>query len=144
MGRPRYGVREEIKETIESFYRALSNKNMKAVDSVWAQVSYAAVAGRSGDLQQGWDKVRLYWEERFHRLSDTTVKVKLASMVCHAVGDVAWISGVEVRSVSTSDSSWQERLRVTCILERKGTGWQIVQYHASMPAQHVPALASAS
>lgn len=144
MGRPRYGIREEVKDTAEAFYRALSNKNLRAVESVWAQVPYASVAGRSGELRQGWDAVRGYWEQRFRLLGDTSVKVKLTSMVCHAVGDIAWFSGIEVRTVTTPDQSWQERLRVTCVLERKGTSWQIVQYHASIPSQQPAALASAS
>src|SRR5438309_651296 len=77
MGRPRYGVRDEIKDTAESFYRAVSNKNLKAIDTIWAQVPYASVAGRSGQLRQGWPQVRGYWELRFRQLGDIKVSAKL-------------------------------------------------------------------
>lgn len=135
MGRSRYGVREEIKGTADAFYRALTNKNLKAVENEWAHVPYAAVAGRSGELEQGWDHVRRYWEHRFRQTANTTIKVKLINMVCHAVGDVAWLSGVELRTISDSEGTRDERLRVTCVLERQGTGWQIVSYHASLPKE---------
>lgn len=144
MERSRYGVREEIKATADAFYRALTNKNLKAVENEWAQVPYAAVAGRSGELEQGWDRVRGYWENRFRQTASATVKVKLTRLLCHAVGDVAWLSGVEIRTISDPEGTREERLRVTCVLERRGTGWQIVSYHASLPMEEPAVVASVS
>src|SRR5919202_1130533 len=144
MGRARYSIREEIKDTIEAFYRAVSNKNLKAIDTNWAHEPYAAVAGLSGQIRQGWDQVRGYWEQRFHQLGDTKGNARLRNMVCHAVGDVAWVSGTEVRTVTKEGEVRQEQLRMTCVLERKGTGWQIVSYHASEPAQSSPVPVAAS
>src|SRR5579859_7572997 len=126
MGRARYSVPDEVKETVETFYRAVTNKNMKGMDTVWEQVPYAAVAGRSGQIRQGWTQVRGYWQQRFEQLGDTKVSARLRNMVCHAVGDVAWVSGTEVRTVTRDGQSRQENLRMTAVLERKGTGWQIV------------------
>ncbi|HZU11727.1 MAG TPA: nuclear transport factor 2 family protein [Chloroflexota bacterium] len=130
MGRDHYGVRDEIKDTAESFYRAVTNKNLKGIDSVWAQVPYASVAGRSGHIRQGWPAVRGYWEERFAQLGPIKVVAKLQGLVVHAVGDVAWVSGTELRTISDGDIR-HERLRMTAVLERKGDQWQIVSYHAS-------------
>lgn len=144
MERAHYGVREEIKDTADAFYRALSNKNLKAVEQVWAHVPYAAVAGRSGELRQGWEGVRTYWAQRFQRNSDVTVKVKLAQMVCHAVGDVGWLSGTEVRTITGPDGQTVQRLRVTLVLERQDVSWQIVSYHVSLPSAEEAALAHAS
>jgi ketosteroid isomerase-like protein len=131
MGRTRYGVRDEIKDTAETFYRAVTAKNLKAIESIWAQVPYAAVAGRSGQIRQGWPAVRGYWEERFGQLGAIKVVARLTDIVVHAVGDVAWVSGTELRTVSVDDDVRHERLRMTCVLERKGAQWQIVSYHAS-------------
>lgn len=133
MGRTRYGVTDEVKDTAADFYRAVSNKNLKAIDGIWAHERYAAVAGRSGAIRQGWENVRGYWEERFKQLGDTRVDAKLRSSLCHAVGDVAWLSGTEIRIVSHGEEKRQEELRMTAVLERKGTRWQIVSYHASEP-----------
>lgn len=141
--RTRYGVREEIRETAESFYRAVSNKNMKAIDNVWAHDAYSAVAGRSGALRQGWEQVRAYWELRFRQLGDVRVSAKLKSPLVHAVGDVAWLSGTEIRTITQGDDVRKEELRMTCVLERRGTGWQIVSYHVSEPAAGVPELVAA-
>jgi ketosteroid isomerase-like protein len=135
MGRSRYGVRDEIKDTAEEFYRAVSKKNLKALDALWAHVPYAAVAGRGGQLRQGWPEVRGYWEKRFRELGDTVVTTRLRNAVSHAVGDVAWLSGTEMRTVQHGDLSRVEELRMTAVLERTGTYWQIVSYHASEPGR---------
>lgn len=144
MERTRYGVRDEIKDTAEAFYRAVTNKNIKAIDTIWAHEPYASVAGRSGRIRQGWPQVLAYWELRFQQLAGVKVVARLKSPVVHAVGDVAWVSGTEIRLVTTNDLIHQEELRMTCVLERKGTHWQIVSYHASEPAGERRVLASAS
>jgi ketosteroid isomerase-like protein len=144
MGRARYSVNEEIKDTTEAFYRAVSNKSLKAIDEIWAHEAYAAVAGRSGQIRQGWSQVRAYWEQRFQQLAGVKVSARLRNMMCHAVGDVAWVSGTEIRKVAEGDEIRQEELRMTCVLERKGSRWQIVSYHASEPAPVSSSLLAAS
>ncbi len=140
MERARYGVRDEVTDTVEAFYRAVSNKNMKGIDAVWAHVPYASVAGRSGRIRQGWLQVRGYWDQRFHQLGDVKVTARLRNSVCHAVGDVAWLSGTEIRRVTHGDDVRQEELRMTVVLERQNNDWQIVSYHASEPAASLTAL----
>src|SRR5436305_4171458 len=109
----RYGVHDEIKHTAETFYKAVTNKNMRAIDSIWAHMPYAAVAGRSSHLRQGWPAVRGYWEERFRDLGEIKVVAKLQRPVVHAVGDVAWLSGTECRTITDGDAVRREDLRMT-------------------------------
>jgi len=144
MGRTRYSVRDEVKETADSFYRAVTSKSLKGIDAIWAHEQYAAVAGRSGYIRQGWPQVRGYWEKRFRELGETRVVAQLRNSVCHAVGDVAWLSGTEIRTVTKGDEVRREELRMTAVLERKGPQWQIVSYHASEPAGASQTLANAS
>jgi ketosteroid isomerase-like protein len=144
MGSARYSIRDEIKDTAESFYRAVSSKNLKAIDAVWAHEPYAAVAGRSGHLRQGWNSVRSYWEERFVQLGDIKVSARLRNFSCHVVGDVAWLSGTELRAITADGQVRHEELRMTSVMERRGTGWQIVSYHVSEPASQVPELVAVS
>lgn len=133
MGRTRFGVRDEIKDTTDAFYRALSNRNLKAIAGMWAHEPYAAVAGPSGELHHGWPRVCHFWEQRFEALAGAKVTAKLVNGVCHAVGDVGWISGTERRLIVEDGESWSQDLRVTCVLERQGASWQMVSYHASLP-----------
>lgn len=144
MQQARYGVRDEVRAAAEDFYRAVSKKNLKAIDEIWAHEKYATVAGRSGQIRLGWPAVRAYWELRFHQLGDTQVQARLRNSICHAVGDVAWLSGTELRTVTADGEKRHEELRMTCVMERKGTNWQIVSYHASEPAESRAELASAS
>jgi ketosteroid isomerase-like protein len=144
MGRARYGVPDEVRETAEAFYRAVSHKNLKAIDDVWAHEPYAAVAGRSGNLGQGWTQVHGYWEKRFRELGDIKVSAKLRNFLCHAIGDVAWLSGTEIRTITNGEEVRQEELRMTAVLERKGSRWQIVSYHVSEPASRLHEMVSVS
>jgi ketosteroid isomerase-like protein len=144
MGGARYSVREELKETAESFYRAVTSRNLKALDALWVRAPYATVAGPSGTIHYGWDRVHLFWDLRFSQLGSAKVSVKLVDAVCHAVGDVGWLSGTERRTVTLEGSSRREDFRMTCILERTGSGWQLVSYHVSLAHEAQPDLASAS
>jgi ketosteroid isomerase-like protein len=144
MGATKYGVRDEIKDTTETFYRAVTNKNLRAIDGIWAHTPYAAVAGRSSHLRQGWPEVRIYWEERFRDLGDIKVVAKLHRPLVHAVGDVAWLSGTEIRTISDGGEVRREELRMTAVLQRTGDQWQIVSYHASEPARRGEAALLAS
>src|SRR5947209_15573937 len=108
MGRARYGVPDEIRETIESFYKAVTKKNLKGVGEQWAHESYAAVAGRSSELQHGWPSVEAYWRRRFSELGPITVRAKLTRPVVRAVGDVAWVSGTEIRTITDGGEQRQE------------------------------------
>jgi ketosteroid isomerase-like protein len=134
MGRARYGVPDEIKDTMESFYRAVTKKSLKGVGDQWAHEPYAAVAGRSSELQHGWPAVEAYWRRRFTELGPITVKARLTRPVVRAVGDVAWVSGTEIRTITEGDEQRQEHLRMTAVLERRNTNWVIVSYHASEAA----------
>jgi ketosteroid isomerase-like protein len=144
MGRARYSVREEIRDTVDSFYRAISNRNLKAVDAVWAHTAYATVAGSSGTIHHGWEGVRNFWDMRFRHVDARDVNVKLVSAACNAVGDVGWMSGIERRTYKTDEACRVEDFRMTCVLERTGSGWQIVSYHVSASREEQVALAPAS
>lgn len=141
MGRPRYGVRDEVKDSIDLFYRALSNKSLKGMEQAWVHAPYAVVAGPHGEIQQGWEEVSAFFAHRFDQLADVKIVAKLSNMVCHVVGDVAWLSGKERRILTQGEEQEMEELRVTCVLQRLGTNWQLVSYHASLPVpDQTPAL----
>lgn len=134
MGHGRYSVPGEIRETADRFYRAIAKRNLKAIDALWSHAPYAAVAGPSGGLQQGWDAVSRYWEWRLSNLEPGQPLLHLGNMVCHAVGDVGWFSATERRVFDAPEGKREEEVRVTCVLERTTGGWEIVSYHASLPA----------
>jgi ketosteroid isomerase-like protein len=138
MERTRYGVPDEIKDAVGAFYRAVSTKNLRAIDNLWCQVPYVAVAGRHGHIQQGWNQVRSYWERRFRQLGDTRVDARLKNVVVHAVGDVGWISGTEIRTIKQDGDAREERLRMTSVLQRTGSRWQLVSYHVSEGIEEGP------
>lgn len=143
MAQTRYGVRDEVKDSIEAFYRAFSHKNVKSLEQAWVQAPYAILAGPQGEIHQGWEQISAFFSQRFDQLEDVKIVAKLANMVCHVVGDVAWLAGTERRVMTSGESQNLEELTVTCVMQRLGTGWQLVSYHASRPSPS-PALSGAS
>jgi hypothetical protein len=144
MARTRQGVPGEIMDTANAFYRALGGRNLKAMSSVWAHEPYVTLAGPAGGLHQGWEQVSRFWDGKFQSLGDRQMSIKLQAPTCRAVGDVGWFSGTERRTFREDGKQWDEDLRVTCVLERHGTMWQLVSYHASHAACDEVALPPAS
>jgi ketosteroid isomerase-like protein len=144
MGRSRYSVTGEIKDTAETFYRAITNRNLKALDALLVRAPYATVAGPSGAMHYGWEHVRLFWDTRFQQLGGDKVSVKLMNAVCHAVGDVGWLSGTERRTLALAGEPIVEDFRMTCVVERTSSGWQIASYHVSAGRDDQTQLAAAS
>ena len=95
------GLHAEQKSDIEAvsaanlaFDRALSARDINAVEKVWAAGPYViAVHPASKILIVGWDAVRKSWEGTFDRFSEVSVSTKEPQI--HVTQNIAWVVGVE-------------------------------------------------
>ena len=95
------GLHAEQKSDIEAvsaanlaFDRALSARDINAMEKVWAAEPYViAVHPASKILIVGWDAVRKSWEGTFDRFSEISVSMKEPQI--HVTQNVAWVVGVE-------------------------------------------------
>ena len=77
-----------------AFDRALSARDINAMEKVWAAEPYViAVHPASKILIVGWDAVRKSWEGTFDRFSEISVSMKEPQI--RVTQNVAWVVGVE-------------------------------------------------
>jgi len=85
---------EAVTVANHAFDTALSARDVKAMERVWATEPYViAVHPASKVLIVGWDAVRKSWEGTFDRFAEISVSMKEPQI--HVTQNVAWVVGIE-------------------------------------------------
>jgi ketosteroid isomerase-like protein len=113
------------------FVAAISARDIRAMDKLWAHDSYVAFMGPlSTALVVGWDGVRKAWEMRFNQFDRVTVS--LAESHVHINGAVAWAVGVEkVRLLRKNGDTLSFDAFVTNVFEKRDGLWLMVSHQAT-------------
>lgn len=123
---------DAVKAAHLSFLAALSARDAKAMEAVWADKPYVVNIGpRSKAVTVGYsDAVSNYWPRTFKRFSALNVTAPTIAQV-HINGKSAWVVGTE-RVVGTTKSGKPVKfnLFVTNIFEKDGDRWLLVSHHA--------------
>ena len=118
----------------QAFYAALSARDAKAMEAVWANKPYVTNIGpRSKALAIGFDEaVAKYWPTAFATFSRMVV-VPSAPQI-ETDGKIAWVIGTE--TVALQPASGGDPLRfetfVTNVFEKDGARWLMISHHAQM------------
>jgi len=126
---------EAVKAAHQAFYAALSSKDLKAMEAVWANKPYVVNIGpRSKTVLVGYtEAVTKYWSGVFDFFSQmSAASTSIAQL--HSDGKLAWIIGTE--SATLQPKSGGEPLKfdtfVTNIFEKEGDRWLMILHHAQM------------
>lgn len=113
------------------FIAAISARDIRAMDKLWAHDSYVAFMGPlSTTLVVGWDGVRKAWEMRFRQFDRVTVS--LAESHVHTNGAVAWAVGVEkVQLLRKNGDTLSFEAFVTNVFEKRDGRWLMVSHQAT-------------
>jgi ketosteroid isomerase-like protein len=122
---------EAVKAAHQSFYKALSARDAKAMEAVWANKAYVINIGpRSKTIAVGYaDAVSQYWPKAF----DALPKIAVTSTITQVQtdGKIAWVVGTETANLQTkSGESLKLDIIVTNIFEKEGDRWLMVSHHA--------------
>ena len=122
---------ERVNAASQVFIAAISARDIRAMEKLWAHESYVAFMGPlSTTLVVGWDGVRKAWEMRFNQFERVTVS--LAESHVHANGDVAWAVGVEkVRLLRKNGDTLSFDAFVTNVFEKRDGRWLMVSHQAT-------------
>lgn len=122
---------DRVNAASQVFIAAISARDIRAMDKLWAHESYVAFMGPlSTTLVVGWDGVRRAWEMRFNQFDRVTVS--LAESHVHTNGAVAWAVGVEkVQLVRKNGDTLSFDTFVTNVFEKRGGLWLMVSHHAT-------------
>jgi ketosteroid isomerase-like protein len=122
---------DRVNAASQVFIAAISARDIRAMDKLWAHDSYVAFMGPlSTTLVIGWDGVRKAWEMRFSQFDRVTVS--LAESHVHTNGAVAWAVGVEkVQLLRKNGDTLSFDAFVTNVFEKRGGLWFMVSHQAT-------------
>ena len=126
---------EAIKAANQAFYDALSGRDAKAMEGVWAKKPYVVNIGpRSKEIALGYeDAVADYWPRTFDRVSEIDVKLTSIAHI-HVDGNFASVVGTESAALQPKAGGEPRKfdLFVTNLFEKDGDHWLMISHHAQM------------
>lgn len=123
---------EAIKAAHLAFYAALSAKDAKAMEAVWAKKPYVVTIGpASKTVAVGYaDAVANYWPATFERFSELSSSVTSIAQI-QTDGKLAWVVGTEgVVGKRKNGEPLKYSALFTDIFEKDGDRWFMVSHQA--------------
>ena len=122
---------ERVNAASQVFIAAISARDMRAMEKVWAHAPYATFIGPlSTTVVVGWDGVKKAWEMRFNQFDRVTIS--LAESHIHSNGKVAWAVGVEkVELLCKDGGTLNFDAFVTNVFEEQDGRWLLVSHQAT-------------
>jgi ketosteroid isomerase-like protein len=122
---------ERVNAASQIFIAAISARDIRAMEKVWAHAPYATFIGPlSTTVVVGWDGVKKAWEMRFDQFDRVTIS--LAESHVHSNGKVAWAVGVErVQLLRKDGGTLDFDAFVTNVFEEQDGRWLLVSHQAT-------------
>jgi ketosteroid isomerase-like protein len=126
---------ETVAEANHAFDTAISTRDIKAMERVWATEPYAiAVHPASKALIVGWDAVRKSWEGTFDRFAEISVSMKEPHI--NVAENVGWVVGIEtVQGKSKNGDAVSFTAFTTNMYEKRDGRWLMVLHTTSRVPQ---------
>ena len=127
---------EAVKAANQSFYTALSARDLKAMQAVWANKAYVVNIGpRSKTSAVGYDEaVTKYWDNAFNNVF-SKIESQITSITqIQSDGKLAWVSGMEKATLHLKAGGDPLNIEnfVTNVFEKEGDRWLMVVHHAQV------------
>src|SRR5712691_4509882 len=122
---------ERVNAASQVFIAAISARDIRAMEKVWAHEPYATFIGPlSTTVVVGWGGVRKAWEMRFSQFDRVTIS--LADSHVHSNGKVAWAVGIEkVQLIRKNGDTLDFDAFVTNVFENQDGRWLLVSHQAT-------------
>jgi len=126
---------EALQAANAAFYAALSARDMRAMEAVWARDSAPLTITPAGtSLAVGWEAVRRSYEEVFGRYAE--LSVAMAAPEVRIAPGGALVVGVEaVRGRLATGEAVSFAVFGTNVFERRDGRWLLVHHHGSRVPQ---------
>ena len=123
---------DAVKAANQAFYTALSTRDLKAMEGLWANKPYVVTIGpRRKSIEVGYaDAVTKYWTAAFDTFSQISSSPSVAQV--QSDGKIAWVIGTEKASLqlkSGGDPITFDAF-VTNTFEKQGKRWLMTSHHA--------------
>jgi uncharacterized protein (TIGR02246 family) len=118
-----------VAEANETFYRALSNADLAAMDDLWFPADWVECVHPGGAGLRGWELVRDSWQQILG--NGARVAVSPSEVRVRLLGDVAWVSCLERIATADEDQIHASLAQATNLFVRHDGRWRMVAHHAS-------------
>ena len=112
----------------EQFYRALTNLDLGAMESVWAHDGAVRCIHPGWEIVEGWEAVQKTWDLIFR--NTTSLIVEPTDVKVRVEGGMAWVCCLETITSREVDGG-TTTARATNLFVRKDDQWKLVLHHAS-------------
>lgn len=121
---------EAVKAANAAFYAALSARDAKKMETLWANKPYVVNMGpRTKTFAVGYeDAVVKWWPAGFEFFLELNVSMTTAQVQTN--GNVGWVVGNESATAVTKSGPVKFQTFVTNIFEKDGDRWLMVSHHA--------------
>jgi ketosteroid isomerase-like protein len=122
---------DAVKAANAAFYTALSARDVKKMEAVWANKPYVVNMGpRIKTFAVGYDEaVAKWWPAAFEFFQELNVTMTTLAVV-QTDGKVAWVHGNESATGVTKNGPVKFTTFVTNVFEKDGDRWLMVSHHA--------------
>ena len=130
-------VKSNLKNAVNQLMGAFEKESVAMFDDAMAKDSDMVTFGTdASERWVGFDQVRDSYAKQVSAFEVERIDTKNQVIKASTSGEVAWFSQVVDWHISSGGNSQTiSGIRVTGVLEKRGTEWKIVQFHTSAPVQ---------
>ena len=128
-------TRDSLLAANATFYRALENFDIDAMDRLWVHDGWVRCVHPGRDALVGWPAVRASFKEIF--ATTGWIRVTPTSIDVMAFGEMGVIACVENITAKNEDDVGVSAVQATNIFRLTDLGWRMMHHHASTAPMHV-------
>jgi ketosteroid isomerase-like protein len=124
-----------VKEVMGRFWQSFQTGDINLLSEVTAGDSDLVMIGTdAAERWIGYEAFKMAMEQQFSATESVQTSLSDEIYKIHHSGEVAWYSAVVgFKGVSQGQDFEFAGIRATAVLERRDSGWVVVQYHGSAP-----------
>jgi len=130
-------AKSNLKSAVDQLMGAFEKESVEMFDDVMAKDTGMVTFGTdASERWVGFDEVRGSFAKQVGAFEVESIDTKNQVIKTSNSGEVAWFSQIVDWHISSGGNSQTiSGIRVTGVLEKRGTEWKIVQFHTSAPVQ---------
>ena len=130
-------TKTNLKSAVDQLMGAFEKESVEMFDNVMAKDTGMVTFGTdASERWVGFDEVRNSFAKQVGAFEVERIDTKNQVIKTSSSGEVAWFSQIVDWHISNNGKSQTiPEIRVTGVLEKRGTKWKIVQFHTSAPVQ---------
>jgi ketosteroid isomerase-like protein len=120
---------EALRQVNASFYRAVEELNLEAMDQVWLHESWVRCIHPGWDLLVGWERVRQSWGQIFS--GTQWIRVTPTSIDVQVLGEVGMVGCAENITATDDGDVGVAVAQATNLFLLRPEGWRLFHHHSS-------------